>query len=310
MRILLVAEHDHRRLHRSTRQAVSAALQIGGEIDVLVAGADCQSVAAEAAKLSGVVKVLVADVEYYAAQTAENIAALVVAHARSYSHIMISASGFGKNVLPRAAALLDVEPISDVCRVVSADTFVRPIYAGNALATVRSSDSLKMLSIRSTSFAAVGDDGTASVESVAAMPDAGLSTVLRREIAPAGRADLGAARIVVAGGRALGSAENFVNVLTPLADKLGAALGASYGAVSAGYAASDLQIGQTGKIIAPDLYIAVGISGAIQHLAGIKDAKVIVAINKDPEAPIFKVADYALVADLFDTVPALLRALE
>ena len=308
MRLLIVAEHDHQHLHSATRRVVSAAVQIGGDVEVLVAGSNCQSVALEAASLAGVTRVRVCDAGHHEAQTAENLAALVLANAQPYTHILVSDSPFGKNVLPRIAALLDVEQISGVCRVISPDTFVRPIYAGSALETVRSCDAQKVLSIRAAAFESVGDQTPVSVERVAAVPDTGLCALLRRDVVM-GRRELGSARVVVAGGRGLGSAAQFVSVLTPLADTLGAAVGASYGAVSAGYAANDLQIGQTGKIIAPDLYIAVGISGAIQHVAGMKDAKVIVAINKDPEAPIFKLADYGLVGDLFELVPALVRAL-
>lgn len=311
MSVLVIAEHDHRRLFPATRHALSAAQQLDADVDVLVAGCDCRDVAVEVSALSGVRRVLLVEAAHYATQTAENIAILVVAQAAPYSHVLASASAFGKNLLPRIAALLDVEQVSDVCRILSADTFVRPVYAGNALVTVRSGDAKKVLSIRAAAFpgAGAGEGGGASVETIPASADLGLVDILRRDLRSAGRAELGLARVVVAGGRGLSSADHFNDILTPLADKLGAALGASYGAVSAGYATPDLQIGQTGKIIAPDLYIAVGISGAIQHLAGIKDAKVIVAINKDPEAPIFKVADYGLVADLFEAVPALVAAL-
>lgn len=309
MAVLVVAEHDGRHLSSATRRVISAAFLLGGDVDVLVAGESCRAIAIEAAGLSGVVRVLLADAAHYAEQTAENFAALIVSHATPYSHILASASAFGKNVLPRVAALLDVEQISEVCRVTSVDTFVRPIYAGNALVTVQSHAEKKVLTIRATAFSAVCDGGRAVIKDVLPAPALSLSKVLCREMAASGRAELGLAPIVVAGGRGLGGAENFLNLLTPLADRLGAAIGASYGAVSAGYAGNELQIGQTGKIIAPDLYIAIGISGAIQHLAGIKDARVIVAINKDPEAPIFKVADYGLVGDLFELVPALVDAL-
>ena len=312
MSILVVAEHDHRHLGAATRHAVSAAMSMSDDVHVLVAGFDCVGVAREAAALHGVIRVRIVDAAHHAAQTAENLAPLIVANAAAYSHLLAPASAFGRNLMPRVAALLDVSPVADVCRVLAADTFVRPIYAGNALATVRSSDPVKVLTIRASAFEAVGDGGSAVIEPLAAVGDTGLSEVLRREMAnrvSGERPELGAARIVVAGGRGLGSAGNFEELLAPLADKLGAALGASYGAVNAGYVANDLQIGQTGKIVAPDLYIAVGISGAIQHLAGMKDSKVIVAINKDPEAPIFKLADYGLVADLFEAVPELTRAL-
>lgn len=314
MRILVIAEHDQRHLGAVTRHTVSAAMRIGGDVDVLVAGHECAAVAREAAALHGVARVLLADAGQYAAQTAENLAPLIVKAvvADAYSHLLAPASAFGKNLMPRVAALLDVAPVSDVCAVVTADTFCRAMYAGNALATIRCCEPIKILTIRTSAYEPVSDDGDARIETIATAPDTGLSEILGREMAEGGlggRPELGAARIVVAGGRGLGSAENFERVLTPLADRLGAAIGASYGAVSAGYAANDLQVGQTGKIVAPDLYIAIGISGAIQHLAGIKDSKVIVAINKDPEAPIFKIADYGLVADLFDAVPELVRVL-
>ena len=312
MRILVIAEHDHRHLGAATRHAISAAARIGGDVDVLVAGHECSPVASEAAALHGVARVLLADAGQYAAQTAENLAPLVTANAVAYSHLLAPASAFGKNLMPRVAALLDVAAISDVCAVVTADTFRRAIYAGNALATIQCRESLKILTIRTSAFEPVSEAGDAVIETIAATPDMALSEILGCEMAdagPTGRPELGTARIVVAGGRGLGSAERFEKILTPLADRLGAAIGASYGAVSAGYAANDLQVGQTGKIVAPDLYIAVGISGAIQHLAGMKDSKVIVAINKDPEAPIFKIADYGLVADLFDAVPELVRVL-
>ena len=312
MRILVIAEHDHRHLEAATRHAISAAARIGGDVDVLVAGHECSPVASEAAALHGVARVLLVDAGQYAAQTAENLAPLVAANAVAYSHLLAPASAFGKNLMPRVAALLDVAAISDVCAVVTSDTFRRAIYAGNALATIQCRESLKILTIRTSAFEPVSEAGDAVIETIAATPDMALSEILGREMAdagPTGRPELGTARIVVAGGRGLGSAERFEKILTPLADRLGAAIGASYGAVSAGYAANDLQVGQTGKIVAPDLYIAVGISGAIQHLAGMKDSKVIVAINKDPEAPIFKIADYGLVADLFDAVPELVRVL-
>lgn len=310
MAALIIAEHDGRHLSSATRRVVSAALLLSPRVDVLVAGRDCRSIALEAAGLAGVCRVLLADAPHYADQTAENFAALIVSHATPYSHILASASVFGKNVLPRVAAMLDVEQISEICRVVSADTFVRPIYAGNALVTVQSSAEKKVLTVRATAFSAVCGGACAVIEDVSPATALSLAEVLCREMAVSGRAELGLARIVVAGGRGLGGAENFRNLLTPLADRLGAAIGASYGAVSAGYAGNELQVGQTGKIIAPDLYIAIGISGAIQHLAGIKDARVIVAINRDPEAPIFKVADYGLVGDLFESVPALVDALD
>ena len=309
MSVLVIAEHGHQALGPATRRVVSAALRIGGDVHVLVAGMDCTPAARQAAALQGVARVRMADAPHYAAQTAENLAALVMANAAGYSHILAAAGSVGKEVLPRVAALLDVDQVSEVCAVLSADTFVRPIYAGNALETVQSADPVKVLTVRASAFEPAGDGNEAEVEVIPAVPDAGLSELLASHTKGSDRPDLGVARIVVAGGRGLGSAENFARLLGPLADRLGAALGASYGAVSAGYVGNELQVGQTGKIGAPGLYIAVGIAGAIPHLAGIKDARVIVAINKDPEAPIFKLADYGLVADLFEAVPALLREL-
>ena len=309
MSILVIAEHDHQSLKAATLNTVSAAAQLGGDIHVLVAGSNCSVAATQAASITGVSKVLVVDAAHYADQLAENIAALVHALAANYTHLVAPATSAGKNVLPRTAALLDVAQISDVTAVLAADTFVRPIYAGNAMATVRSQDAIKVLTVRSTSFEAAGQEGAASIETVPAGPDLGLSRLVKRELSKSERPELGAAKIIVSGGRGLGSGEKYHELLEPLADKLGAALGASRAAVDAGYVPNDYQVGQTGKIVAPQLYIAVGISGAIQHLAGMKDSKVIVAINKDPEAPIFQVADYGLVADLFAAVPELNAAL-
>ncbi len=308
MAILVIAEHDNQSLKAATKNAVTAAAKIGGEIHVLVAGSGCASAADEAAKLAGLAKVKVADAAHYADQTAENVAALVVANAAGYSHIVAPATTNGKNFAPRVAALLDVAQISDIVGVESADTFVRPIYAGNALATVQSADAVKVITVRTTGFEAVAEGGSAAVEAIAAGPDLGKSKLVSRELTKSERPELTAAKIIVSGGRGLGNGENYKTLLEPLADKLGAALGASRAAVDAGFVPNDYQVGQTGKIVAPQLYIAIGISGAIQHLAGMKDSKVIVAINKDPEAPIFQVADYGLVADLFEVVPQLAAA--
>ncbi|HEX2520250.1 MAG TPA: FAD-binding protein [Castellaniella sp.] len=309
MSILVIAEHDNAHLGAATRNAVAAAAAIGGDIHVLVAGSGAQPVAEQASRLAFVAKVLLADTPALADGLAENLAAQVLALAEGYSHILFAATASGKNVAPRVAAKLDVAQISDVVAVESGDTFVRPIYAGNALATVQSGDAKKVLTVRTTAFDPVADQGgSAPVESVSAVADSGLSSFVGRELARSDRPELTAAKVVVSGGRGLGSAENF-KILDPLADKLGAALGASRAAVDAGYAPNDWQVGQTGKIVAPQLYVAIGISGAIQHLAGMKDSKVIVAINKDAEAPIFGVADYGLVADLFEAVPELTKAL-
>jgi electron transfer flavoprotein alpha subunit len=283
-------------------------VKIGGEIDVLVAGTDCGPAASEAAQLQGVARVKVADAAHYAAQTAENLGALIVANAAGYSHILAPATTCGKNLLPRVAALLDVAQISEITGVESADTFVRPIYAGSALATVRSADPVKVITVRTTAFDPVATGGSAAIENISATADSGLSQLQSRELTKSERPELGAAKVIVSGGRGLGSGDNFHQLLEPLADKLGAALGASRAAVDAGFVSNDYQVGQTGKIVAPQLYVAVGISGAIQHLAGMKDSKVIVAINKDPDAPIFQVADYGLVADLFEVVPQLAEA--
>jgi len=308
MAILVIAEHDNQTLKAATLNTVAAAAKLGTEVHVLVAGANCAAAASEAAKVAGVTKVRVADAAHYETQTAENVAALVVANAAGYSHILAPSTANGKNVAPRVAALLDVAQISDVTGIESADTFVRPIYAGNAMATVKSADAVKVLTVRTTAFEAVGQGGSAAVEPLAAGPDLGLTSVKGRELTKSARPELGAAKIIVSGGRGLGSGENYHKLLEPLADALGAALGASRAAVDAGFVPNDYQVGQTGKIVAPQLYIAVGISGAIQHLAGMKDSKVIVAINKDPEAPIFQVADYGLVGDLFEVVPELAKA--
>jgi electron transfer flavoprotein alpha subunit len=309
MAILVIAEHDHASLKAATRNTLAAALKLGGDVHLLIAGSNISGATGQGAALAGVTKVLAADAPQYADQSAENLAALVVSLAGGYTHILAPASSFGKNVLPRAAALLDVAPISDIISVQSADTFVRPIYAGNALATVQSADKVKALTVRATAFEAVADGGNAPVEAIAPAADTGLAKRLGQELTKSERPDLGAAKIVVSGGRGLQSGENYRKVLEPLADKLGAALGASRAAVDAGFVPNDFQVGQTGKIVAPQLYIAVGISGAIQHLAGMKDSKVIVAINKNPDEPIFQIADYGLVADLNTAVPELVAAL-
>ena len=308
MSILVIAEHDNASLKAATLNTVAAAAQLGGEIHVLVAGAGCAAAAQAAAQIQGVAKVRVADAAPYANQTAENLAALIVANAAGYSHILAPATTFGKNVLPRVAALLDVAQISEITAVESADTFVRPIYAGNALATVKSADSVKVITVRTTAFDAAPTGNSAPLEALAGAADSGQTKLLGRELTKSERPELGAAKIIVSGGRGLGNGENYHKLLEPLADKLGAALGASRAAVDAGFVPNDYQVGQTGKIVAPQLYLAIGISGAIQHLAGMKDSKVIVAINKDPDAPIFQVADYGLVADLFETVPQLVAA--
>ena len=314
MASLVIAEHDHGALKGATLNTVTAALACGGDVHVLVAGHNAGGAAQAAAQIQGVAKVLHADGASLAEQLAENVAAQVLAlvqgGAGNYSHILFPATAHGKNVAPRVAAKLNVGQISDATKVVSPDTFERPIYAGNAIATVQSSDSVKVLTVRTTGFdAAAASGGSAAIESIPAAADSGLSSFVGSEIAKNDRPELTAAKIIVSGGRAMGSSEKFNEVLTPLADKLGAALGASRAAVDAGYAPNDWQVGQTGKIVAPTLYIACGISGAIQHLAGMKDSKVIIAINKDPEAPIFSVADYGLEADLFTAVPELVTAL-
>ena len=310
MTALVIAEHDNASIKAATLNTVTAAAQCGGDVHVLVAGSNAAAAAQAAAQIAGVSKVLHADGDSVANGLAENLAAQVLAVAGNYSHILFPATASGKNVAPRVAAKLDVAHISEITKVDSTDTFERPIYAGNAMATVQSTDATKVITVRATGFdAAAATGGSAVVESVAAVADSGKSSFVGREMTKSDRPDLTAAKIIVAGGRALGSEEQFQSVLTPLADKLNAAIGASRAAVDAGYAPNDLQVGQTGKIVAPELYIACGISGAIQHLAGMKDSKVIVAINKDPEAPIFAVADYALEADLFNAVPELVKAL-
>ncbi|ALS58512.1 electron transfer flavoprotein subunit alpha/FixB family protein [Pandoraea norimbergensis] len=310
MSILVIAEHDNQSIKAATLNTVAAALQCGDDVHVLVAGSNAKAAADAAAQIAGVKKVLLADAPYFADGLAENIADEVVSIAGNYSHILATATAYGKNIAPRVAALLDVAQISDITKVDSADTFERPIYAGNAIATVQSADKVKVITVRSTGFdPAAATGGSAAVETIAATPDAGLSQFVGREVTKLDRPELTSAKIIVSGGRGLGSGENYTKVLEPLADKLGAALGASRAAVDAGYVPNDYQVGQTGKIVAPQLYVAVGISGAIQHLAGMKDSKVIVAINKDPEAPIFSVADYGLVGDLFTVVPELVSAL-
>jgi electron transfer flavoprotein alpha subunit len=310
MTSLVLAEHDNHRLNEATAKTVSAAQKLGGEVHVLVAGKGAAAVAAEAAKLDGVSQVLVADADAVAHGLAEPLAALIVSLAGSYDALLAPTTASGKNVMPRVAALLDVMQVSDVMEVLGPDTFRRPTYAGNAIQTVRSKDAKKVLTIRTASFPAAAATGSASVETVAAAADPGLSTFEGESVASSERPELAAAKIIISGGRALGSKEKFLEVILPVADKLGAAVGASRAAVDAGYAPNDWQVGQTGKIVAPDLYIACGISGAIQHLAGMKDSKVIVAINKDAEAPIFQVADYGLVADLFQVLPELEKELE
>ena len=310
MSILVIAEHDNASLKGATLNTVTAAARIGGEVHVLVAGHNAAAAAQAAAQIAGVAKVIHADGDSLAHGLAENVAAQVLAIATGYTHILFPATASGKNVAPRVAAKLDVAQISDITQVVSADTFERPIYAGNAIATVQSADPVKVITVRGTAFdAAASSGGSAAIETVPAVADSGKSAYVGSELAKSDRPELTAAKVIVSGGRALGSAEKFDEVITPLADKLGAAIGASRAAVDAGYAPNDLQVGQTGKIVAPQLYIACGISGAIQHLAGMKDSKVIVAINKDPEAPIFSVADYGLEADLFQAVPELTKAL-
>ncbi|WP_310646418.1 FAD-binding protein [Limnohabitans sp.] len=310
MTSLVIAEHDNASIKPSTLNTVTAAAALGGEVHVLVAGHNAAAAAAAAAQITGVTKVLHADGTTLTDGLAENVAAQVLAVAAGYSHLLFPATAGGKNVAPRVAAKLDVAQISDITRVDSADTFERPIYAGNAMATVQSLDAVKVITVRTTGFdAAAASGGSAAVESVAAVADSGKSSFVGREVTKSDRPELTAAKIIVSGGRALGSAEKFAEVMTPLADKLGAAMGASRAAVDAGYAPNDWQVGQTGKIVAPQLYVACGISGAIQHLAGMKDSKVIVAINKDPEAPIFSVADFGLEADLFVAVPELVSAL-
>jgi electron transfer flavoprotein alpha subunit len=305
MSILVVAEHDNAELKPATRVAVAAALKIGAEIDVLVAGADCAGVATAAAAISGVRKVLHADNAAYGHDLAENLALLVAELGRHYGHVLAAHTTHGRNYVPRVAALLGVAQISDIVEVVSADTFKRPIYAGNAIATVQSTDAIKVVSVRGTAYDPVpADGGSATIETVGSVHDSGLTTFVKAEIVKSERPELTAARVIISGGRGMQNGDNF-KLLDGIADKLGAAIGASRAAVDAGFVPNDMQVGQTGKIVAPDLYIAVGISGAIQHLAGMKDSKVIVAINKDADAPIFQVADYGLVADLFQALPEL-----
>ena len=306
---LVIAEHDNASLKASTLHTVTAAAQCGGDVHVLVAGANAGAAVSAAAAIAGVSKVIVADAAYFADGLAENVAEQVLAIAGAYSHILAPATAYGKNILPRVAAKLDVAQISEITKVDSPDTFERPIYAGNAIATVQSGDKVKVITVRATGFdAAAATGGSAATETVAAVADSGKSSFVGREVAKSDRPELTAAKIIVSGGRGMGSGEAF-KILEPLADKLNAAMGASRAAVDAGYVPNDWQVGQTGKIVAPNLYIAVGISGAIQHLAGMKDSKTIVAINKDPEAPIFSVADYGIVGDLFDVVPQLVAEL-
>jgi electron transfer flavoprotein alpha subunit len=311
MAVLVLAEHDNNRVKKATLNTIAAAQKLGADIHVLVAGHNAAAAAKEASQAAGVKKVLHADAPHLGEFLAENVAALIVSLAKGYSHILAPATSTGKDVMPRAAALLDVQQISDISAIESADTFVRPIYAGNALATVKSKDALKVITVRTTAFDAVAPTGgSAQIESIAAPGDSGLSTFVSREVSKSERPELTAAKIIVSGGRGMGSGENFTKVLEPLADKLGAAMGASRAAVDAGFVPNDWQVGQTGKIVAPDLYVAVGISGAIQHLAGMKDSRVIVAINKDEEAPIFQVADYGIVGDLFQIVPNVVEELK
>jgi electron transfer flavoprotein alpha subunit len=305
MSVLVYVEHDNSSVKAATLNAVAAAKAIGGDVHLLVAGQNCGGAAEAAARIEGVSKVLVADAAHYANQLAENVSALVAAVGKGYSHVLAASTSNGKNFMPRVAALLDSQMLSEISGVVSADTFKRPIYAGNAIATVQTADAIKVITVRGTSFDPVkAEGGSATVEQVGAAADAGVSSFIGEELAKSDRPELTAAKIVVSGGRGMGSGDNF-RIIEGLADKLGAAVGASRAAVDAGFAPNDMQVGQTGKVVAPELYVAVGISGAIQHLAGMKDSKVIVAINKDSEAPIFQVADYGLVADLFEAVPAL-----
>jgi electron transfer flavoprotein alpha subunit len=311
MTVLVIAEYQQEQIQASTLNVVSAALQIDQDVHILLMGHDLSGAANAAAAISGVSKVLVADDVIFANQLAENFTSQVLSIAKNYSHLLVAASANGKNIMPRIAALLDVAQISEITKVISADTFERPIYAGNAIATIQSMDSIKAITVRSTGFElALASGGQATIESMSVVSDVGVSQFISRETTKSDRPELTAAKIIVSGGRGLGSAEQYQSVMEPLADSLGAALGASRAAVDAGYVPNDYQVGQTGKIVAPQLYVAVGISGAIQHLAGMKDSKVIVAINKDPEAPIFGVADYGLVADLFTAVPELVAAMK
>ncbi|MDI5928534.1 electron transfer flavoprotein subunit alpha/FixB family protein [Rhizobium leguminosarum] len=309
MTILLLADHDNQSLSDQTAKTLTAATKIGGDVHVLVAGKAAKAAADAAARLAGVSKVLLAESDELANNLAEPLADLIVSLAGSYDTIISAATSVGKNVLPRVAALLDVAQVSEIIEVISADTFKRPIYAGNAIQTVQATDAKKVITVRTASFASAPEGGSATVEAIPAVSDPGLSTFVADALSASDRPELTSAKIIISGGRALGSAEKFREVILPLADKLGAAVGASRAAVDAGYAPNDWQVGQTGKVVAPQLYIACGISGAIQHLAGMKDSKVIVAINKDEEAPIFQVADYGLVADLFDALPELQKAL-
>ncbi|MCK3780434.1 electron transfer flavoprotein subunit alpha/FixB family protein [Ensifer sesbaniae] len=309
MAILLLADHDSNHLSDQTAKALTAATKIGGDVHVLVAGAGAKTAAEQAAKLAGVSKVLVADDASLANNLAEPLAALIVSLAGSYDTIVAAATSVGKNVMPRVAALLDVSQVSEIIEVVSADTFKRPIYAGNAIQTVQTTEAKRVITVRTAAFASAAEDGSAAIETVSAAANPGVSSFVADALSSSDRPELTSAKIIISGGRALGSSEKFQEVILPVADKLGAAVGASRAAVDAGYAPNDWQVGQTGKVVAPDLYIACGISGAIQHLAGMKDSKVIVAINKDEEAPIFQVADYGLVADLFDALPELQKAL-
>ncbi|MEI3853220.1 MULTISPECIES: electron transfer flavoprotein subunit alpha/FixB family protein [unclassified Ensifer] len=309
MAILLLADHDSNHLSDQTAKALSAASKIGGDVHVLVAGSGAKAAAEQAAKLSGVSKVLVADDASLANNLAEPLAALIVSLAGNYDTIVAAATSVGKNVMPRVAALLDVAQVSEIIEVVSSDTFKRPIYAGNAIQTVQTTEAKRVITVRTASFASAAEGGSAAIESVAAAANPGVSSFVADALSSSDRPELTSAKIIISGGRALGSSEKFQEVILPVADKLGAAVGASRAAVDAGYAPNDWQVGQTGKVVAPDLYIACGISGAIQHLAGMKDSKVIVAINKDEEAPIFQVADYGLVADLFEALPELQKAL-
>jgi electron transfer flavoprotein alpha subunit len=310
MTTLLIADHDNKVLKDATTKALTAAKGIGADVHVLVAGSGCKAVADAAAKLDGVKKVLLADARAYEHMLAEPLAALVVSLAGPYEAIVAAATTSGKNFMPRVAALLDVMQVSDITKVVAPDTFERPIYAGNAIQTVKSNDAKKVITVRTSTFQATGEGGSACVENATAAPDPGLSSFVGEELSKSDRPELTSAKIIISGGRAMQNRENFTKYIEPVADKLGAAMGASRAAVDAGYAPNDWQVGQTGKVVAPDLYIAVGISGAIQHLAGMKDSKVIVAINKDEEAPIFQVADYGLVADLYQALPELAAELE
>jgi len=307
MAILLLADHDSNHLSDQTAKALTAAAKIGGDVHVLVAGSGAKAAAEQAAKLAGVAKVLVADDASLANNLAEPLAALIVSLAGSYDTIVAAATSVGKNVMPRVAALLDVSQVSEIIEVVSADIFKRPIYAGNAIQTVQTTEAKRVITVRTAAFASAAEGGSAAIESVAAAANPGVSSFVADALSSSDRPELTSAKIIISGGRALGSSEKFQEVILPVADKLGAAVGASRAAVDAGYAPNDWQVGQTGKVVAPDLYIACGISGAIQHLAGMKDSKVIVAINKDEEAPIFQVADYGLVADLFDALPELVE---